>query len=258
MPTTADPQALTAYEHIAPVYDQFTAHHDYELWLGNLLAAAAEHGHEGDSLLDVGCGTGASFLPMLDRGWRVVASDLSPAMAAQARAKANGRARVTVADLRDLPEFGRFDLVWCLDDAINYLANRTELAQALRGLAANLAPTGLLIFDVNTLLTYRTFFADVQEVAADGVIMRWQGESSSEFQAGSTAQATFTVTESGGQETSARHRQRHFTPTEIHEAMALAGLELVAGFGHGYDAVLEQPLDESVHTKAVYLSRRPR
>jgi hypothetical protein len=40
--------------------------------------------------------------------------------------------------------------------------------------------------------------------------------------------------------------------------MALAGLELVAGFGHGYDAVLEQPLDESVHTKAVYLSRRPR
>ncbi len=36
--------AEIAYEAIAPVYDDFTAHHDYELWLGALLPKAERHG----------------------------------------------------------------------------------------------------------------------------------------------------------------------------------------------------------------------
>ena len=36
--------AEQAYEAVAPVYDDFTAHHDYELWLGNLLPKLRLHG----------------------------------------------------------------------------------------------------------------------------------------------------------------------------------------------------------------------
>ena len=44
----ARPQwAELAYEAIAPVYDDFTAHHDYELWLGNLLPELERHGLRG-------------------------------------------------------------------------------------------------------------------------------------------------------------------------------------------------------------------
>ena len=49
----------------------------------------------------------------------------------------------------ELPRFGEFDLVWALDDAINYLLSAEELERALTGMRANLAPTGLLLFDVN-------------------------------------------------------------------------------------------------------------
>ena len=72
--------AEIAYEAMASVYDDFTAHHDYELWLGQLLPKVEGHGLGARGrLLDVGCGTGKSFIPMLERGWSVTACDLSPA-----------------------------------------------------------------------------------------------------------------------------------------------------------------------------------
>jgi SAM-dependent methyltransferase len=77
--------AEIAYEAIAPVYDHFTAHHDYDLWLAELMPKLEKHGIPGNRLLDVACGTGKSFLPMLERGWRVTACDISPAMVAIAR-----------------------------------------------------------------------------------------------------------------------------------------------------------------------------
>lgn len=83
-----DFSARAAYDGMASFYDSFTAHHDYELWLGNLLPAIEAHGRmPGKTLLDVGCGTGKSFLPMVDRGWSVTGVDLSPGMVEQAREK---------------------------------------------------------------------------------------------------------------------------------------------------------------------------
>src|SRR6185295_19871710 len=97
--------------------------------------------------------TGKSFLEMLPRGWRVTACDISPSMLARAREKAGDAVELTVADMTELPEFGEFDLVWALDDAVNYLLGTEELRRALAGMRTNLATTGLLLFDVNTLRT---------------------------------------------------------------------------------------------------------
>jgi hypothetical protein len=38
-------------------------------------------------------------------------------------------------------------------------------------------------------------------------------------------------------------------------ALEGAGQECLATFGHGFDTILEQPIDEAVHTKAVYIAR---
>src|SRR2546421_6661629 len=110
-----------AYHDLAPFYDGFTAGYAYDGWLSRLEALAQAQGLAGRRLLDVGCGSGKSFLPLLERGYEVTACDISPAMVEEARRKVTGRARVVVADMRSLPALGEFDLITCLDDAVNYL-----------------------------------------------------------------------------------------------------------------------------------------
>ena len=257
-PPHAIAPALDAYERTAPHYDAFTAHHDYDLWLGNLLPELRRRGLRAGRLLDIGCGTGKSFLPMLDRGWEVTAVDLSPAMLARARAKAAGRARLEVADMRNLPCLGAYELVWALDDAINYLLSVDELAQALAGFERNLAEHGLCLFDVNTLASYRSFFAETHVVEAGARRLVWSGRADAGTCPGAEVVASLAVEgPDGALDEPALHRQRHFRPEEVERALAAAGLECLAVFGHGLDAELEQPLDESRHTKAIYIARKP-
>jgi SAM-dependent methyltransferase len=237
--------ARAAYDAAAEIYDEFTAHHDYDGWTALIERLAREHGLAGRRLLDAGCGTGKSFLPLLARGYDVVAFDLSPAMAAVARAKSGGRARVIEADVRDLPRLGAFDLVLALDDVVNYVA-RADLAAALAGLRRNLARGGVLVFDANTELTYRTFFAET--VTQRG--MQWRGHVDADaFAPGGTARATLTAPG-----VVSRHTQHHHPPAAVRAALASAGLRAVHTAGMGLDGALA-PLDETVHTKALYVSR---
>lgn len=248
--------ARRSFEEMAPFYDRFTSHHDYELWFSHLLPALRERGlPERGRLLDVGCGTGKSFLPMLARGWEVTACDLSPGMVDEARGKVGAEVRVEVADMRELPRFGEFDLVWALDDAVNYLDGAGELEASLRGMAANLAPGGLLAFDTNTLKTYRTFYVETQESEGEELRLRWRGLSATDASPGSHFEAAFEVEGEDGELTSAIHRQRHIPVGRVRDALAAAGLECLDVFGIGFDAVMRVPLEEEVHTKAIFIAR---
>ena len=48
-------------------------------------------------------------------------------MITQANSKVGTRARLLTADIRDLPDLGTFELISCLDDAVNYLLDESEL-----------------------------------------------------------------------------------------------------------------------------------
>jgi SAM-dependent methyltransferase len=252
--------AEIAYEAIAPVYDDFTAHHDYELWLGGLLPELQRLGLQGERLLDVACGTGKSFIPMLERGWKVTACDISAQMVELARAKVGEEVELSVADMRALPTFGEFDLVLCLDDAINYLLSVEELEQALSGMRRNLGPAGLLMFDVNALDAYRTFFAEEVVVERDGRRLVWKGRSTPDVGPGSISEASFEVLPPAGEGDEPliepeMHRQRHFPEAEVLAALESTGFECLEVYGHGEDAVLHQPLRDEVHGKGVYIAR---
>jgi len=250
--------AQRTYEGMAPVYDDFTAHHDYEGWITDLLAALEKRGLRGRRLLDVACGTGKSFLPMLARGWQATACDISAAMVELAREKAGERATLAVADMLELPVFGEFDLVWALDDAVNYLLSPEELERALAGMRRNMAPTGLLLFDVNELLAYRTFFAETVIVEKDGRRLTWNGLAPTDVAPSSICESRLEVDFDDGRESPPPifHRQRHFTEAEVIAALEGAGLECLDVYGHGLDGVPKQPLDIENHTKAIYIARK--
>ncbi len=261
-PKTGAEWAKRAYEGTAAAYDDFTAHHEDEAWLADLLDGLRDHGLRGNRLLDVGCGTGKSFVPMLPRGWEITGCDISPSMLELAREKAGNAVRLEVADMLALPKLGEFDLVWALDDTVNYLLGTEELLRALTGMRENLARTGLLLFDVNTLLAYRTFFAETTVVERSGRRLVWRGLAAPDVAPGSTCESRLEVVPGGegegqGEATFVTHRQRHFPQAEVLATLARAGLKCLGTYGIYTDGVRKQPLDEAVHTKAIYVARRP-
>ena len=258
----AGDSAKRAFEAMAAAYDDFTAHYEYEFWTSRLLEVLVRDGLQGQRLLDAGCGTGKSFLPMLARGWEVTGFDVSPLMLARARQKVGDAARLEVADMREMPVFGEFDLVWALDDAINYLLSPQELHQALRGLRDNLAATGLVLFDVNELPLYEALFAESIEVERDGRRLVWEGKGASPDGPGSISEflcfaAPPNETDRNASEPSSVsvHRQRHFAEAEIRAALDQAGLECLGVYGQSTDGIPRQPLDTANHTKAIYVAR---
>jgi SAM-dependent methyltransferase len=250
--------AAAAYDTFAPFYDRFTAHHDYELWTSGLLRLAYEHGLTGTRVLDAGCGTGKSFLPLLARGFEVTACDQSPAMLEVAASKTGGAVELHCSDLRELEPLGEFDLITCLDDVANYLTDPVELGAALAGLAGNLRPGGVLVFDANTLATYRSFFSETVVVEEPGLVMVWRGLAGEDFAPGGLARAVldvFSEDPDGGEWARATidHEQRHHPRSTVDRCVAAAGLRCLGVYGQDPAVNVDAELDELRHTKAVYL-----
>src|SRR5436309_1151821 len=126
--------ALEAYDALAAHYDLLTARYDHARWWQALDERLRRYGWTGGRVLDVGCGTGRSLVPLLADGVEAVGCDLSAAMLRQARRRLGSRVPLHQADMRMLPDLGRFDLVLCLDDGINYLLTETDLHAAMRSL----------------------------------------------------------------------------------------------------------------------------
>jgi SAM-dependent methyltransferase len=250
--------AREPYEGFARFYDVFTAASDYESWTAHMLALAERHGWAGRTVLDVACGTGNSLLPFARRGFEVAGCDLSPAMLAEAAGKAPGVPLVE-ADMRRLPSLGEFDLVTCFDDSLNHLLDEGDLDSAVASMARNLGASGLLLFDLNTLLTYRTTFA-LDGVARQGELtFVLHGESSPDAPPGCRASLhieVFAEREDGLYERhSTRLAQRHFPPHQVTAAIADAGLECLGVLGVLADGSPVPEMDETCQLKTLYLAR---
>ena len=258
MTRTLESDSSEAYAVLAPAYDLLTARYEYPTWLDAIERLARRYGLAGRRVLDVGCGTGKSFIPLLERGFEVTACDISPEMVAEARRKADGRADVRVADMRRLPVLGAIRPDHCLNDGLNHLLRMDEVKATLEAFRDNLAPDGLLVLDVTTLATYR----EVPDVVVedDERLVRWRGAPAAAGRSGDRG----------------RDRHRHLHPRGRWAVAALseppapssppvddlrrvaeeAGLEVAAVLGQRPGAVFDDVLDEHVHRKAAFVIRR--
>jgi SAM-dependent methyltransferase len=246
-----------AYDAVADGYDLLTDGYAYDRWTRELERLALAHGLAGRRLLDVACGTGKSFLPFLERGYAVTACDLSAEMVRVAWAKAAGRARCEVADMRALPDLGAFDLVTCLGDALNHLTDLEAVADSLRGLAAALAPGGVLVFDLNTLAAYR----DVPDAVAedDSRLVVWNGGAARIERPGGQAVLAIDVFERVGElwsRSTTRQPHRHHPVADVLALLPGCGLAAADVRGQATGARLEPYAGEDAHPKAIVIARR--
>jgi SAM-dependent methyltransferase len=251
--------AEDTYQRLAPFYDELTREHDYDGWTRHLEQRALEFGVSGRRLFDAACGTGKSFLPFLERGYTVTGCDISAEMVELARAKAPA-AELFVRDIRALDPIGSFDLITCLDDSLNYLIDEGDLGAAFASMAGNLAPDGVLVFDLNTLSAYRTTFACDMTLEGPDVFLAWRGQCHEDEDPGCIAELiveAFSEGQDGSySRVTTRHLQRHHERADVESALAGAGLRAVGVFGLLRDGSLDTLADDDLHHKLVYYAQR--
>lgn len=151
---TAEFDAASAIEHgpeVAPAEYWEHRYRDAEgMWSGRVNVVVADIAADlpPGSALDLGCGEGADVLWLAERGWTATGIDISPTAIARAEdaARAAGisedRARFLAADLADLAEGERYDLV-----TASFLQSPVELPrdEILRAATARVAPGGHLL-----------------------------------------------------------------------------------------------------------------
>ncbi len=146
---------LGSYDAMANDYDWLFSDHDIREGVAINLPAAARllsNLAPGSSVLDAACGTGVDAAALARRGYRVWASDASPAMLTKARSRFAGEGlAVTVvqAEWANLPSImtEEFDIALCIGNSLVHAQGRERMISALQGLAAVLRPDGRLVVD---------------------------------------------------------------------------------------------------------------
>lgn len=136
----------SAYDRLGPAYD---------VWCRSVLedipfyVDLAVGG--GGPVLELGVGSGRVAVPTALAGITVVGVDTSPTMLELARRRAAPHRvdlRLVEADMRDLPDLGRFALVTIPFRALLHLRSDEERLGVFGAASAHLDPGGTLAFDV--------------------------------------------------------------------------------------------------------------
>jgi SAM-dependent methyltransferase len=158
---------------LAQVYDAIMSDIDYEAWCRFILEEVRKRGWKPGLVLDLGCGTGNSTLPMFALGFDVTGLDLSEEMLEQARAKLPP-VNFVQGDFKTFKLDKKFSLVYSVFDSLNNLLTERDFLEAVRNIYAHLEPGGFFMFDANTTVGLRELWeAGRAEGWAGDVYYRW-------------------------------------------------------------------------------------
>lgn len=169
-----------AYDsYFASVYDAFTFGVDYSQRADFLVSVLKDKGITEGTILDVACGTGSISLNLLERGFDVIANDISFDMLNIAREKLSGfgeRVLLLCQDMCELDLYGTVDAAVCCLDSINHLLYEEDIDMAFSRISLFMRPDGIFIFDVNTEYKHQQILSDSTFVYEDDgdAFLVWQ------------------------------------------------------------------------------------
>jgi len=141
MEGSAKSKNVSNYEMLAQYYDELLQDEEaLSLWLKYI---EEEDFH---SVLELASGSGVMASILKNKGYDVIASDISEAMRDVARNNFDGE--YLILNMTDYKLDRKFDLILCICDSINYLYE-DELSKFFECAAKHLNKNGRLIFDMH-------------------------------------------------------------------------------------------------------------
>ena len=192
------------YKNLAASYDVLMADAEYSDRTAFLERMLRQSPFPVGRVLDIGCGTGTVAWLLAERGYRVIAADLSEEMLSVARGKCakfpgDFCPPLFVRQAMQKLDIGNrtVDAAISTIDALNYLTREEDLIETFRRVYHSLRSGGRFLFDVNTpyhfarmdeqlymdevgdvFCVWRTFFSEQTEICTYQVDLfrkRWDG-----------------------------------------------------------------------------------
>lgn len=244
---------MNAYTNFAMVYDTFMDNVPYEEWAGYLQSLLTEYGTaKGDTIVDLGCGTGSMTELLAASGYDMIGIDNSEDMlsiAANKKTESGADILYLLQDMRGIELYGKADAFVSICDSVNYITEPQELVGVFNLVSQYLKPEGVFIFDFNTLYKYRdvignrTIAENREECSFIWDNYYYEEEGINEYEL-----SLFVRADNGECNAPIYHKyeethyQRAYTLEEMKCLVSRAGLKLMSA----YDAFTrEAPTDES-------------
>ncbi len=223
---------MEAYTDFAYVYDTLMDNTPYKEWCARITDILRRAGIEKDLVLDLGCGTGTLTELLAKEGYDMIGIDCSQEMLARAMEKREDSGLQILYLLQDMREFelyGTVKAIVSVCDSLNYLLEEEDVIETFRLVNNYLDPKGLFVFDFNTVYKYKEIIGDatIAENREDCSFI-WENYYHEEEEI-NEYEVTFFVKEGDlfrrFEET---HYQRGYTPQQMKDFLAKAGLEFVS------------------------------
>jgi SAM-dependent methyltransferase len=142
------------HAQIAVEYDQYHQNHPLLAFDQQVVKALFPASSDNATIVDLGCGTGRSIIPLAERGYRVVGVDLSECMLDEVRRKSghvSDRVKTVAANLIELDFLADQSVagILCLFSSFGMVRGRKNRQQALEHVARILTPDGRLLLHVH-------------------------------------------------------------------------------------------------------------
>lgn len=224
-----------SYVDFAQYYDQLTADVDYKKLAQYYCDIFEKFNKKPEIVLDACCGTGSLAIELAASGYEVIAVDASTDMLMCAQDKAFDAEQQILflcQKLQEMDLYGTVDAVICSLDSINHICNENELQKAFEKISLFLHPSGIFIFDVNTVYKHQNVLAGncfIKET--EDVFCAWQNDLCED---NLTVEIQLDFFKKNGEQYDRYYEsfyERAYTETEIENFLTQAGLEIVKMYG---------------------------
>lgn len=236
---------MGAYESFASVYDLFMNDVDYDGWTDYIEEIWKKFGLTPGLVCELGCGTGNITLRLAERGYDMIAVDLSAEMLSEAEKKAeekNINALFLMQDMREFELYGTVSSVLCLCDSLNYITEDEDMQDVFDLVNNYLDPGGLFIFDLNTEYKFREIYGqNTFSETGDDAVYIWENYYDEEERINEYYLNFFVKNGSGTYDrTQEEHYERAYSLEEIKGFIEKSGMRFEAA----YDAFTFGPARE--------------
>lgn len=266
--------SVEAYSSFAQVYDLFMDNVPYGEWAGYIMGLLEEYGIRDGLVLDLGCGTGKLTRILSDSGYDMIGVDNSVEMLEIARSFSESVDERTsertegceknrelegiegkegpsamknpilylLQDMQEFELFGTVRAVVSICDSLNYILEEKELLQVFRLVNNYLDPSGIFIFDLNTVYKYKELLGEttIVENREEGSFI-WDNYFEEETGVNEYDLTLFIrEKENLYRRFEETHYQRAYSLEAVKQLLKEAGMEFVAA----YDAFTKEPVRE--------------